>query len=97
MSLIIYSLRRCWLNYAGYERESSWYSTEADLFRNEQTHIYPQRWAFSLIFMARVISQMNYLNKVFRFIHSEFERYFPTFIICSILDNSRVIQVINVK
>jgi hypothetical protein len=59
--------------------------------------IYPQTWAFSLIFMACVISQMNCLNKVFRFIHSEFERYFPTFMIYSILDNSRVIQVINVK
>jgi len=39
LSLVLCFLQKCQPNYAGHERESSWYSIEADLFRNEPTDI----------------------------------------------------------
>jgi len=39
LSLVLCFLQKCQPNYAGHERESSWYSIEADLLRNEPTDI----------------------------------------------------------
>jgi hypothetical protein len=66
----VYDLLLCallqshWPNNAGHERESSWHSMKLTFSGTNQL-IHPQTWAFTLVVISCVITQMNYLNKVF--------------------------------